>query len=146
MSIYLIHLILINKINYIDNSINLHFTYSNSMMPGLTNLQLQIMIIAIQEVGPAVDVVGRYFGVDYLHESCGSIDFSSNSSLFHGSIRYNFVAIGDVRIFSNNRYLRRVGCVRGLPRKCKGTREYVRKPPSLPLARETAGVRECGAT
>ena len=26
-----------------------------------------------------------------------------------------------------------------LPHKCKGTREYVRKPPSLPLARETAG-------
>ena len=26
-----------------------------------------------------------------------------------------------------------------LHRKCKGTREYVRKPPSLPLARETAG-------
>ena len=33
-----------------------------------------------------------------------------------------------------------------LTRKCKGTREYVRKPPLLPLARETAGVRECGAT
>ena len=33
-----------------------------------------------------------------------------------------------------------------LPRKCKGTREYVHKPPLLLLARETAGVRECGAT
>ena len=33
-----------------------------------------------------------------------------------------------------------------LPCKCKGTRENVRKPPLLPLARETAGVRECGAT
>ena len=33
-----------------------------------------------------------------------------------------------------------------LSRKCKGTREYVRKPPPLPLAWETAGVRECGAT
>ena len=31
-----------------------------------------------------------------------------------------------------------------LPRK--GTREYVRKLPLLPLAWETAGVRECGAT
>ena len=30
--------------------------------------------------------------------------------------------------------------------KCKCTREYVRKPPSFPLAREMAGVRECGAT
>ena len=33
-----------------------------------------------------------------------------------------------------------------LPLKCKGTREYVRKTPSLPLAREMAGVHECGAT
>ena len=33
-----------------------------------------------------------------------------------------------------------------LPRQCEGTREYVCKPPSFPLARETSGVRECGAT
>ena len=29
--------------------------------------------------------------------------------------------------------------------KCKGTREYILEQPSLPLARVTAGVRECGA-
>ena len=28
----------------------------------------------------------------------------------------------------------------------KGMREYVRKPPPFPLARDTAGARECGAT
>ena len=84
------------------------------MMPGLANLQLQIMIIAIRAVGPAVDVVRRYYDVNHLHESCGSMDFSSNSSLFHGSIRYNFVAIGDVRVISNIQYFRRVGCIRGL--------------------------------
>ena len=33
-----------------------------------------------------------------------------------------------------------------LPRKCKGMREYVRKPPPPPLARDTAGACECGAT
>ena len=33
-----------------------------------------------------------------------------------------------------------------LPRRCKGMREYVRKPPPFPLARNTAGARECGAT
>ena len=33
-----------------------------------------------------------------------------------------------------------------LPRKCKGMREYVRKPPPSPLARDTAGAREYGAT
>ena len=81
------------------------------MMPGLANLQLQIMIIAIQAVGP-VDVARRYYGMDHLHESCGSMDFSSNSSLFHGSIRSNFVAIGDVRVISSIQYFRRVGCIR----------------------------------
>ena len=29
--------------------------------------------------------------------------------------------------------------------KCKGTRKYVLEPPPRPLARVTAGVRECGA-
>ena len=33
-----------------------------------------------------------------------------------------------------------------LPRKCKGMREYVHKPTPSPLARDTAGARECGAT
>ena len=77
------------------------------MMPGLANLQLQIMIIAIQ-------TVDSYYGVDHLQESCGSMDFLSNCSLFQGSMRYNFVAIGDVRVISNIRYFRHVGCIRGL--------------------------------
>ena len=33
-----------------------------------------------------------------------------------------------------------------LPRRCKGMREYARKLPLFPLARDTAGARECGAT
>ena len=110
----LIHLIVINKITYLDNSIKLHFTYSNSMMLGLANLQLQIMIIVIRAVGPAVDTARRYYNVDHLHEWCGSMDFSSNSSLFHGSIRYNLVTIGDVRVISNIQYFRCCGCIRGL--------------------------------
>ena len=32
-----------------------------------------------------------------------------------------------------------------LPRRCKGMREYVRKPPPFPLARDTPGAHECGA-
>ena len=32
-----------------------------------------------------------------------------------------------------------------LPRRCKGMRKYVRKPPPFPLARDTAGAGECGA-
>ena len=82
------------------------------------------MIIVIRAVAPAVDVVRRQYGVDHLHESCGSMDFSSNSSLFHGIIRYYFVAIGDARVISNIWWFRRVGCIRGFTRKCTGTREY----------------------
>ena len=65
-------------------------------MPGLANSYLQIIIIAIRVAGPAVDVVRRHYGVDHLHESGGSVDFSSNSSLFQVVVRYNFVAISDV--------------------------------------------------
>ena len=68
-------------------------------MPGMANLYLQIMIIVKRAVGPAVDVVRRHYGVDHLHESCGRMDFLSNSSLFQSSIRYYFVAIGDARVF-----------------------------------------------
>ena len=106
-------------------------------MPGLANSYLQIMIITVRVVGPAVDVIGA----DHLHKACGSVDFSSNSSLFYSCVRYNFVAIGDVRIISNIQCFGRVGC-----RLCEGTREYVRKPPLLSLVRETVGARECGAT
>ena len=116
------------------------------MMPGLANLHLQITIIAVWAVGPAVDIVRRYYGVDHLHKLCGSMNFSSSSSLFHGSIQYNFVAIGDVQVISNIRYLGVSGLLGVWLRNSKGTRKYVRKPPSLLLARETAGVRECGAT
>ena len=96
-----------NEITYIDNSIKLHFTYPNSMMSSLTNLHLQITIIAVWAVGPTVDIVRRYYGMDHLHKSCGSMNFLSSSSLFHISIRYNFVAIGDVRVIFNIRYFRR---------------------------------------
>ena len=103
------------------------------------------MIIAIRAVGPTVDVLRRHYGVDHLHESGWSMDFSSNSCLFHGIIRYGVVEAGDARVIFNIRTFGRIVWIEGLPLKCKGTREYVRKPPSIPLARETAGVRECGA-
>ena len=109
------------------------------MMPGLANLHLQITIIAVWAVGPAVDIVRRYYGVDHLHILCGSMNFLSSSSLFHGSIQYNFVAIGDVQVISNIWYLGVSGLLGVWLRNSKGTRKYVRKPPSLPLARETAG-------
>ena len=70
-------------------------------MPGLANFYLQIMIITVHAVGPAVDVVRRHKSVDHLHEKCVSVDFSSNSSLSYGCVRYNLVTVGDVRIVFN---------------------------------------------
>ena len=66
----------------------------------------------IRVAGPAVDVVRRHYGVDHLNESGGSMDFSSNSSLFHFGVRYDSVATGDVQIISNIRCLRLVGCMK----------------------------------
>ena len=101
-------------------------------MPGLANSYLQIIIIitSVHAVGPAIDVVRRHFGVDHLHEPGGNLDCLSNSSLLQGCVRYNFVAISDIQMVFNIRLfaLSLVGEV--LPLKCKGTREYVRKPPS----------------
>ena len=84
-------------------------------MPDLTNSYLQIIIIitSVRAVGPAIDVVRRHYGVDHLHEPSGSLDCSSNSSLLHGYVRYNFVAIGDIRIISNIRLFERIGCMKG---------------------------------
>ena len=81
-------------------------------MPGLANSYLQIIIIT-PVVGPAMDVVRRHYGVDHLHEPGGSLDCSSNSSLLHGCVRYNFVAIADIQIVSNIRLFARIGCMRG---------------------------------
>ena len=83
-------------------------------MPGLANSYLQIIIIitSVRAVSPAIDVVRRHYGVDHLHEPGGSLDCLSNSSLLHGCVRYNFVAIGDIRIISNIRLLERIGCLR----------------------------------
>ena len=72
-------------------------------MPGLANSYLQIIIIvtSLRAVGPAIDVIRRSYGVDHLHELGGSLDCSSNYILLHGCVRYNFVAIGNIRIISN---------------------------------------------
>ena len=96
-------------------------------------------------VGPAIDVVRRHYGVNHLHELGRSLDYSSNSFFSHCL----------VEIFSRLAIFAWLLLVESItasaapgvsPRRCKGMREYVRKPPPLPLARDTAGARECGAT
>ena len=84
-------------------------------MPGLANSYLQMIsvITSVRAFGPAIDVVRRYYGVDQLHEPGGLLDCSSNSSLLHGRVRYNFVSIGDIRIVSNIRLFERIDCMRG---------------------------------
>ena len=92
-------------------------------------------------IGPAIDVARRNYGVNHLHEPGRSLDYSSDSSFSHCLVGRNFFAISDIRMFAFGRAAPGV-----LPRRCKGMRECVRKPPPFRLARDTAGARECGAT
>ena len=96
-------------------------------------------------VGPAIDVVRRNYGSNHLHEPGRSLDYSL----------FVFRAVWSVEIFSRLAIFAWLLLVESitasaapgvLPRRCKGMREYVRKPPPFPLVRDTAGARECGAT
>ena len=97
-------------------------------------------------VGPAIDVVRRHYGVNHLHKPGRSLDYSSDSSFSHCLVGRNFFAISDIRTVAFGRVDHGVSSTRGFTRKCKGMQKYVRKPPPFPLARDTAGARECGAT
>ena len=61
-----------------------------------------------------------------------------------------FLTVASVEILSRlaifERFLVLSAAPGVLPRRCKGMREYVRKPLPFPLARGTAVARECGAT
>ena len=88
-------------------------------------------------VGPAIYIVGRHYGVNHLHEPGRSLDYSSDSSFSRLAI---FACLLLVELITAS------AAPGVLPRRCKGMREYVRKPPPFPLARDTAGALECGAT
>ena len=92
-------------------------------------------------VRPAIYIVGCHYGVNHLHEPGRSLDYSSDSSFSHCLVGRNFFAISDIRMVAFGRVAYGVSSTRG-----KGMREYVRKPPPFPLARDTAGARKCGAT
>ena len=110
------------------------------------HLQFNNIVITRYAVGPAIDVIRRDYGVNHLHESSRSLDYSSDSSFSHCLVGRNFFAISDIRMFAFCLVDYGVSSTRGFTRRCKGMREYVRKPPPFPLARDTAGARECGAT
>ena len=95
-------------------------------------------------VGPAIDVVRRHYGVNRLHEPGRSLDCSSDSSFSHYLVGRNFFTISDIRTVAFGRVDYGISSTRGKHR-CKGMREYVRKPPLFPLVRDTAGAREGGA-
>ena len=107
------------------------------------HLQFKNIGNTVHAVGPAIDVVRRNYGVNHLHEPGRSLDYSSDS---HCLVGQNFFAISDIRTVAFGRVDYGVSSTRVLPRRCKGMREYVRKPPPFPLARDTAGACECGAT
>ena len=109
-------------------------------------LQFKMIIITVHAVGPAIDVVRRHYGVDHLHEPAGV--WIAHPTLF-------FLTVASVEILSRLTIFERFLVFESittsdapgvLPRRCKGMREYVRKPPPFPLAWDTAGARECGTT
>ena len=54
-------------------------------------------------IGLAIDVVRRNYGVNHLHESGRSLDYSSDSSFSHCLVGRNFFAISDIRMFAFGR-------------------------------------------
>ena len=110
------------------------------------HLQFKNIVNTRYAVGPAIDVVRRNYGLNHLHEPGRSLDYSSDSSFLHCLVGRKFFAISDIRMFAFCRMITASAAPGVLPRKCKGMREYVRKSPPFPLARDTAGARECGAT
>ena len=110
------------------------------------HLQFKNIANTMYAVGPAIDVVRRNYGVNRLPNRAGV--WIIRPTLV-------FCTVWSVEIFSR---LAIFACLRlvesitasaapgVLPRRCKGMREYVRKPPPFPLARDTAGARGCGAT
>ena len=123
---------------------SLHFIYLYIMLPGLAySFTIQKHCEYDASVGPDIDGVRRHYGVNHLHEPGRSLNYST------------FRTVLSVEIFSRLAIFTWLLLVESitasaapgvLPRKCKGMREYVRKPPPFPLARDTAGARECGAT
>ena len=110
------------------------------------HLQFNNIVITRYAVGPAIDVIRRDYGVNHLHESSRSLDYSSDSSFSHfWSVEiFSRLAIFACLLFVESNTVSAAPGV--LPRRCKGMREYVRKPPPFPLARDAAGAHECGAT
>ena len=64
------------------------------------HLQFNNIVITRYAVGPAIDVVRRNYGVNHLHESGRSLDYSSDSSFSHCLVGRNFFAISDKRMFA----------------------------------------------
>ena len=85
------------------------------MLPGLADsyLQIKIIIITVRAAGPAIDIFGRHYGVDHLHEPGRSPECSSNSGFPHGCVHQNVVAISDIRIISCIRVFYGIGWTRG---------------------------------
>ena len=63
-------------------------------------------------VGPAIDVVRRNYGVNHLHESGRSLDYSSDC-FSHCLVGRNFFASSDIRMFAFGRVDYGVSSTRG---------------------------------
>ena len=132
-----IHLININFYSYFSNKLakkkmSLHlYICTQCCQAWHIHLQFKNIVNTMYAVGPAIDVVRRNYGVNYLH-AVWSVEFFSRLAIFAWLLLVESITAS--------------AAPGVLPRRCKGMREYVRKPPPFPLARDTAGARECGAT
>ena len=97
-------------------------------------------------VGPAIDVVRRHYGVNHICTNRAGVWIIRPTLIFR--------TVLSVEILLRSAKFERLLLIESitasaapgvLPRRCKGMWEYVRKPPPFPLARDTAGARECGA-
>ena len=97
-------------------------------------------------VGPAIDVIRRDYGVNHLTNRAG-VWIIRPTLVFRTvwSVEiFSRLAIFACLLFVESNTASAAPGV--LPRRCKGMREYVRKPPPFPLAWDATGARECGAT
>ena len=103
------------------------------MMPGLANLQLQIMIIAIRAVDPAVVSLGATMAWTICTNRAGVWIFRPTLVCFTAVSIIILLHSAMFELFLTSGILGMSVVLRVLQ-------------PSLPLARETAPVCECGAT
>ena len=90
--IHLINIISISNLAMnLLKKMSLHlYICTQCCQPWHIHLQFNNIVNTRYAVGPAIDVVRRNYGVNHLHESGRSLDYSSDSSFSHCLVGRNF--------------------------------------------------------